>query len=190
MRCIYDNFFKEMTKMHILYNDETPDNHENGRLGHTKGVVMSNETHGFWIIHSVPHYPPSDTYYYPESALRFAQTCLCISFNLSNIDNIGKQLQYNQPFIYKSKISSDLIQQLPNINAAIKNETVKVAPWYRLVTLFSTKSVQFLSFAKCSKFGKEIYKDWISVALKSNLLVESWLSGRGKLPSNCSNVYR
>ncbi|GLV35723.1 Deoxyribonuclease II [Carabus blaptoides fortunei] len=183
-------FYNGLTKMHILYNDETPDNHQNDNMGHTKGVVMSNETRGLWLIHSVPHYPPTDTYNYPESAYRFGQTFLCISFNLSSINDIGKQLQYNQPIIYKSAISTGLVQQLPDINAAIKNETVKVTPWYRLVILRSTGNEEFLSFAKCSKYGKEIYKDWVSIALKNNLFVESWLDGKGKLPSNCSKVYR
>lgn len=176
--------------MHILYNDETPAGSQSESLGHTKGVVVSDDFSGFWIIHSVPKYPPEEFYYYPLTGMRYGQSFLCISFNLENINNIGKQLQYNEPQVYDSYISNDLQKKLTNINAVINKEFVKVAPWFQLISLSSIKGMQFLSFAKSRKFGKELYKDWLAAALKSNLFVETWLNGSGKIPSDCSNIYK
>jgi len=42
----------------ILYNDDPPNRPINGNYGHTKGAMMTNKQQGFWLIHSVPNYPP------------------------------------------------------------------------------------------------------------------------------------
>lgn len=47
-----------------------------------------------------------------------------------------------------------------------------------------------MSFAKSKHFGKDLYEDWLAPALKSNLLVETWLNGQGKMSSNCSKIYQ
>lgn len=173
-----------------MYNDETPSGAEDNLLGHTKGVVMSDDSEGFWLIHSVPHFPPEGSYSYPETGLRFGQSYLCITMNLENINSVGKQLQYNQPLIYKSFLSNALQNKLSNIYAVTKKLYVKSAPWFRLSSIYSIKGVQFLSFGKTRQFGKELYKDWVANALQSNLLVETWLNGAGRIPSDCSNIYK
>ena len=35
----------------------------------------------------------------------------------------------------------------------------------------------------------ELYFDWVAPALESNLLVETWRNGRGKLPSSCGRTF-
>lgn len=75
--------------LYILYNDQPPYGTMSSK-GHTKGVVMANEKEGFWLIHSVPHFPPLNRYSYPETGTHFGQSFLCISLNVSNIDRVGE----------------------------------------------------------------------------------------------------
>ena len=71
-------------ELSFMYNDETPDNKTSSSYGHTKGVIAANGTEGFWLIHSVPSFPPEpdDGYSYPSSGLRYAQSFLCLSLSL------------------------------------------------------------------------------------------------------------
>lgn len=41
-----------------MYNDQPPNQPARFNNGHTKGVVIAGETEGFWLIHSVPNFPP------------------------------------------------------------------------------------------------------------------------------------
>ncbi|KIH57045.1 deoxyribonuclease II [Ancylostoma duodenale] len=45
----------------IAYNDDVPGTHVNGDRGHSKGVALFDESVGFWMLHSVPNYPPPGT---------------------------------------------------------------------------------------------------------------------------------
>ncbi|KAK0081741.1 hypothetical protein PV326_007514 [Microctonus aethiopoides] len=45
--------------MWIMYNDQAPKKYANSRFGHAKGIVMTDDNRGFWLVHSVPKYPPS-----------------------------------------------------------------------------------------------------------------------------------
>lgn len=59
--CVYmiTNFQTEATKAFwILYNDDPPNKFPKWKYGHTKGAVIANMQQGFWLIHSVPNYPP------------------------------------------------------------------------------------------------------------------------------------
>jgi deoxyribonuclease-2 len=63
---------------------------------------MSEVDGGFWLVHSVPYFPPipgnvtiSDTdyhgegYSYPSTGLTYGQSFLCISLNASQLDLVG-----------------------------------------------------------------------------------------------------
>jgi deoxyribonuclease-2 len=71
-------------------------------MGHTKGVVMSEADGGFWLVHSVPYFPPSpgnvtttgtdshsEGYSYPSTGLTYGQSFLCISLSASQLDLVG-----------------------------------------------------------------------------------------------------
>lgn len=86
----------------VLYNDQAPDETYNSELGHTKGVVVSEADGGFWLLHSVPHFPPSPDnvttaalnshskgYSYPSTGLGYGQSFFCISLTASQMDLVG-----------------------------------------------------------------------------------------------------
>jgi len=55
------------------------------------GDVCFDKTSGFWLVHSVPNFPPrpSDGYSYPDSATIYGQTFLCITYPYSEFNVIG-----------------------------------------------------------------------------------------------------
>lgn len=75
---------------HLLYNDDPPRLKSNSYKGHAKGVVLFDSKSGFWLIHSVPNFPPKKYYEYPSSGIRYGQSFLCVSFQTTELGKIGK----------------------------------------------------------------------------------------------------
>jgi deoxyribonuclease II len=91
----------------MMYNDEPPNGATDGSRGHTKGVVVANDISGFWLIHSVPKYPPAleeGRYDYPHTGTIYGQSFLCISFTGDQMGTVGKQLAFNEPHFYSSHV--------------------------------------------------------------------------------------
>ena len=93
----------------MFYNDEHPNGKTSFTLGHTKGVIAFDEKSGFWLVHSVPKYPPAlednDTYDYPHTGQMYGQSFLCISLQTkSSAEQIGTQMLYNHPYIYSINV--------------------------------------------------------------------------------------
>lgn len=100
------------------------------------------------------------------------------------------QLQYNEPEIYTASVPQALKKSLPNIVNAVNNITVKKAPWYHTASIVTKGDANFISYAKSKHFNKDLYADWLAVSLNSDLMVETWPNGQGRLPSKCSNHSR
>ncbi|CRK97795.1 CLUMA_CG011174, isoform A [Clunio marinus] len=173
----------------MIYNDE-PSN------GHTKGVVVANDISGFWMVHSVPKYPPAmeeNSYSFPKSGEIYGQSFLCISLDGNQIDKVGKQLKYNEAHFYSSHVPEHLKTIYPSLVDALKMETIDVPPFYNIEMLESIGGTMFTSFAKSRKFKKELYEDWVAPHFGAgNYFVETWRHGPGNIKSDCmklSKVY-
>lgn len=92
--------------------------------------------------------------------------------------------------MYSSFVPLELQAVLPNLTAAAKNVSVRRPPWNHAAELTSIDGTKFVSFAKNKKFGKDLYADWVSIALKSSLDVETWPNGPNKLNSSCNVHYK
>lgn len=95
----------------MMYNDEPTNSPTDGTRGHTKGVVVANDISGFWLVHSVPKYPPAldeGHYNYPETGTHYGQSFLCISFIGDQLNKVGKQLRYNEPHFYSTNVPNFL----------------------------------------------------------------------------------
>jgi hypothetical protein len=106
----------------LLVNNYIFLGHKTQYFGHTKGDLAFDNTSGFWLIHSVPKFPPfaKDSYDYPETGTRFGQSLICVTFDYSTFNEIGLQLLYNGPPIYDHYLPDDLASDLPNIQKAIQ----------------------------------------------------------------------
>ncbi|XP_063709606.1 deoxyribonuclease-2-alpha-like isoform X2 [Culicoides brevitarsis] len=173
----------------LMYNDEPPTTKVDNLKGHTKGVMASDARTGFWLVHSVPHFPPNiedGEYGYPATGHLYGQSFLCITMNSEEVNKAGEQLLYNEPHIYSSQAPENLENLLPNLFKAINNETIKMAPFWNEQEFSSLQNTVFRSFAKTRHFGKDLYEDWLAPALKTDLVVETWQHGTGNMPSNCT----
>lgn len=85
----------------LMYNDEFPNGTSSETAAHAKGVVAFDATSGFWLVHSVPRFPPAPgppsasatNYSFPVTGLRYGQTMLCISLSFSQADLVGECLK-------------------------------------------------------------------------------------------------
>ncbi|OAD56982.1 Plancitoxin-1 [Eufriesea mexicana] len=189
-----------------LYDDNPPNASYAWSYGHTKGVVMANSDRGFWLIHSVPQFPPVPKagvqtrplnkenitivgkYSYPESGTLYGQSFLCISLGSDQFNIVGIQLMYNEIAVYARNIPDMLDKQYPALRNATKQQHIKNPPYNHKTIIKSLGEVEFTSFAKTGKWGKDLYGDFIAPQLQSSLFVQSWLNSKGKLPSNCSRM--
>ncbi|XP_070152127.1 plancitoxin-1 isoform X3 [Polyergus mexicanus] len=194
----------------ILYNDDPPNRSINGKYGHAKGAMMANMQQGFWLIHSVPNYPPlpnsgNDTrrgrdmqenpisgnrseYGYPSSGENYGQSFLCISIDGDQFDLIGQQLMFNQIIIYRRNIPVTFAASFPVLTDAANQKRVRHAPFTSKAILRSSGDIKFLSFAKSDKWQKDLYDEFVAPTLWSDLFAETWLNGRGRLPSDCEHT--
>lgn len=184
--------YKNKNIVHILYNDEPLNKNPKANKGHTKGVVLADESGGIWLVHSVPLFPPlpTDSYSYPSSGTLFGQSFLCLSLDLKTINQVGTQLQYNEPQIYSFNFPDAFISKLPELYHAAMGKTITTNPWFNVLSFLTTGKNSFSSFAKSKHFNKDLYEDWLAPALESNLLVQTWPNGPGRMPSNCTLKFR
>ncbi|XP_056426345.1 deoxyribonuclease-2-alpha isoform X2 [Hyla sarda] len=150
---------KSKNVAYVLYNDQPPVTMSGVIRGHTKGVVLLDKTQGFWLIHSVPHFPPSSSekYDWPPNAYHNGQSFICVTYPYAQFKEIGTQLMYNTITPYDSSIPDPFSGDLPDLNSAAMKKEVTKPPWNRQVTLNSAGGKQFTSFAKHARFGDATY---------------------------------
>lgn len=182
---------KELFRM--FYNDEHPDGNTSFTMGHTKGVLAFTESSGFWLIHSVPKYPPPIEmhYDYPHTGQMYGQTFLCISLTTKTVaDEIGLQMMVNHPFIYSAFVPTWVDKKYQQLTMAAMGKHLRKPPYMKISAFKSMKGLTFTSFAKSAKFGQDLYADLVAPSLKTDLIVESWPNGPGKMTSRCTGHYK
>ena len=174
----------------LMYNDEHPHGPTSFSKGHTKGLVVGDRNSSVWLIHSVPHYPPfpNETYSYPHTGLLYGQTALCLSLGSSQLASVGRQLGFNNPFIYQATLPAWL-SAYPDMVRAARGKHVRRPPFFNTELVTTRQGEVFTTFAKYTKFGKDLYADLVAPLLKVPLLVETWPNGPGKMPSRCSGPF-
>uniref|UniRef100_A0A0R3PD91 Deoxyribonuclease-2-alpha n=1 Tax=Angiostrongylus costaricensis TaxID=334426 RepID=A0A0R3PD91_ANGCS len=245
-------YLKNEKVLKIAHNDDWPDTHKaNGGRGHSKGVAVANLEGGFWLIHSVPNFPPigisysyflfqllkiyslnrhhvipssaiistissilsfigykfmityefqrrkkvlTAKYGYPESGTKFAQSLLCISFDVDALPAISQYMRYAQvtPFIAK-------LPQAPYFEDVIRKKSLTrsdtiftyshtIQTQNECNSLFEAQEIQqrFLFFYsaafpfserehKC--YFVDLWHDLIAPSLRTPLGVETWRNG-------------
>ena len=158
------------------------------QYGHTKGVVFFDSTAGFWLIHSVPKFPPADAYSYPDSGTIYAQSILCLSLKYNQLTKVGTQLFFNHPDIYNSQLPTSFASANPDLANVIGGQFQKGVPYTSTLTLTTVGGQSFTSFAKSADFNQDLYSALVAPSLQAALNVESWRRG-GLINLDCSAKY-
>ncbi|XP_008934253.1 PREDICTED: deoxyribonuclease-2-beta [Merops nubicus] len=177
---------------YAMYNDEVPESYSDGwKRGHTKGFLLLDKSQGFWVIHSVPLFPPipEDGYGYPATGESYGQTAICITFKYDQFTEIDQQMLSYNPGIYSCSIPNIFQADLSNLQKLCAGSRLPSVPLRHLSKLQSANGETFLHFAKSHLFIDDIYMAWMAQELKTDLLAESWQHSGKKLPSNCSLEY-
>ncbi|EPB77175.1 deoxyribonuclease II [Ancylostoma ceylanicum] len=182
----------------IAYNDDSPDGKVDGYRAHAKGVAVFDHEVGFWILHSVPNFPPSKKYDFHDGGSVFSQSFLCLSLSVNFLEDVGQYMRfahvstylYNLPEFHKIVAPSlvDVVKKKSLPKSATVFTTIR-----ELQTLNGTKAK---GFSKHRKFEKDLWYSFIAPSLKTPMSVETWRSGSGTdVGSQCSknkmryNVY-
>ncbi|CEF59600.1 Deoxyribonuclease II [Strongyloides ratti] len=175
---------------HVEKDDDKKKNDANSKkYGHTKGVLFSDKKSGVYLIHSVPRFPDPLNYTFPESGRIYAQSAICISFKYTELDKIGQQLFFNRPQIYASNLPTAIASKNPYLAKVIAREYQKDEKINsNIITLKSFNNVNFVSFAKTAKYGKDLYNKLVAPNLKTGLIVETWRRG-SPVPLDCTAQY-
>ncbi|XP_056132401.1 deoxyribonuclease-2-beta [Lampris incognitus] len=189
LRQIYEGqAYKSNSSVYAFYNDAPPNLDYLKGYGHTKGVLHLDRSQGFWLSHSVPHFPsfPEQGYLYPSSGKVNGQTALCVTYSYGQFPLIAHQMAYLFPRLYNCSVPAPFQTDLAPLAQLCLGSKPPLISNKRLEHLISAQGEKFVSFAKSEHFVDDIYVGWVAQALDTDLLVESWQRRDYELPSNCS----
>ena len=184
---IYSNPTRD-SLIFAFFNDVPPHGQVSGEKGHTKGVVAFDGSEGFWLVHSVPNFPPKPdkSYSYPNSGLDNGQSFLCITLNSNQIENVASLLEHSCPHFYDTKMSHPLRAKYRKMSEVINGQCNT-----EYSKIHEPLPAEFIAFAKTKEFGEDLYHDLVATELETDLFAETWRNGPGEpLPSNCFGSYR
>uniref|UniRef100_UPI0037E6FC95 deoxyribonuclease-2-beta-like n=1 Tax=Semicossyphus pulcher TaxID=241346 RepID=UPI0037E6FC95 len=180
--------YKSNSSVYALYNDAPPILDYHLGYGHTKGALLFDHSQGFWLSHSVPHFPmfAEKGYVYPSSGKVNGQTALCVTYRYEQFLHIAQQLAYIFPRFYNCSVPAAFVADLPHLAQLCEGSKPPLASDKRVEQLSSIGGEKFVSFVKSEHFVDDIYTGWVAQVLDADLLVETWQRPSHELPSNCS----
>ncbi|TWW58035.1 deoxyribonuclease-2-beta [Takifugu flavidus] len=180
--------YQSNSSVYAFYNDAPPVLDYIQGYGHTKGVLLSDHSQGFWLSHSIPHFPsfPERGYRYPSSGRTNGQTALCVTYSYDQVQLIAKQLAYLYPRFYNCSVPAMFSADLPQLSRLCEGTKAALTSDKWAEPLLSVRGEKFVSFAKSERFVDDIYTGWVAQDLHTDLLVETWQRQSHALPSNCS----
>lgn len=176
---------------YAMYNDEYPPNdvHASSSYAHAKGVIMTDGTQGFFIVHSMPNWPtivtkglnpfPNDDY---------AQSLQCITLTPETANTIAEGLKISRPYIYDASAGSkDLQAMMPDFTTWVQGDYGNAdTAWNKDIK--SVAGHTYTLFEKGKNWGKDLWDDLVGPHYKSAMYVETWRSGSGgRIGSICAN---
>ncbi|CAG2165644.1 unnamed protein product [Oppiella nova] len=162
----------------INYTDGPPTGANESITAHANGVIATDDTLGYWLIHSIPKFAAQESghkYVYPESGEINGQTALCITLNITEMDKVLTQMLYMQPDIYAMNISTGLKSKSKTIGALSAREWSSGDK--HVETIVSAGGVRFTSISKTPDHHIELYAEIVAPVLNVSLLAETWGQG-------------
>ncbi|KHJ89009.1 deoxyribonuclease II [Oesophagostomum dentatum] len=170
------------TMFNIAYNDDCPGKEVDSGRGHSKGVALFDEKMGFWILHSVPNYPPPKKYDYPESGTKYAQSFLCLSLDANVLPEIGQYMRFAQvtPFITNlpkyHKTIAPVLEDVVNRKSLGRSDSI----YTTIANIKTLKGKKITGFSKHKKSNFDLWHDFIAQNIKTPMAVETWRNGAAK----------
>ncbi|KAK6051972.1 deoxyribonuclease II [Cooperia oncophora] len=160
----------EKTTFKIAYNDDAPDKKVDSGRGHSKGVAVFTIDSGFWLVHSVPNFPPHGKYDYPETVRNTHNRLLCLSLDANALVDLSHYMRYSQvtPFISNLPKNFEIIA--PYLVDVVNRKSLGRADTrYTTAHDFETRGhMRVKAFAKHKKFGQDLWHDFIALYLKNS----------------------
>src|SRR3989338_3540725 len=173
----------------LMYDDQDPTGTTHSSFGHTKGVWAFDSSTGFWLTHSVifsssfflvavskinsfsllsvPRFPSTDTYQYPDNEVNYGQSFLCVSLSLSTINNAAENLLFNKPYVFKSNLPTSLAASVPNVQSVLASKWITGAPYTRVFTISTLGGASWETFAKNAAWNNELWDALVAPTLKN-----------------------
>eukprot|EP00770_Monocercomonoides_exilis_P007993 MONOS_7951.1-p1 / transcript=MONOS_7951.1 / gene=MONOS_7951 / organism=Monocercomonoides_exilis_PA203 / gene_product=deoxyribonuclease II protein, putative / transcript_product=deoxyribonuclease II protein, putative / location=Mono_scaffold00287:1881-3205(+) / protein_length=328 / sequence_SO=supercontig / SO=protein_coding / is_pseudo=false len=169
--------YKSQTDLVFMYNDETPDGKTSSSYGHTKGVISYSQNQGFWLVHSVPAFPPPPDreYSFSSKGRQYGQSFLCLSLDANNLNTVGILQQHNHPQIYYSKISSNAQTQMPELAKAMNGSFVGRTPATAIRDIVTRGGQKFRGYGKNAPWGKDLAPNLIVPDINADMIWETWM---------------
>lgn len=174
----------------FMYSDDDPIKPADSYRGHAKGASLFDSTTGFWLIHSVPNFPPTKGYSYPSTAEKYGQSFFCSSMEVQHLTELADHWKYIQATPYLIKVPERFGTRFPTLkNVELKQGLPRSATQFSISKPIKTvQGVTLMAYAKHKKFNGDIWNDLISKQNKVTLAVESWLNGSGDdLHTTCTD---
>ncbi|PIC38326.1 hypothetical protein B9Z55_010373 [Caenorhabditis nigoni] len=174
----------------FMYSDDDPIKEADSYRGHAKGVSLFDSTTGFWLIHSVPNFPPLTSYSYPKTAEKYGQSFFCASMEVQHLTELAEHWKYIQATPYLINLPDKFATRFPTLrNVQAKQSLPRSATQFWISKPIKTvQGVTLMAYAKHKKFDGDIWNDLISKQNKVTLAVESWLNGSGDdLHTTCTD---
>ncbi|XP_020780364.2 deoxyribonuclease-2-beta [Boleophthalmus pectinirostris] len=180
--------YKSNSSVYAIYNDAPPMLKYKVDYGHTKGMMFFDRCQGFWLSHTIPHFPsfPEKGYIYPKSGKVNGQTALCVSYKYEQFFHIVKQLLYINPRFFNCSVPSAFSPDFGRLAKLCEDTKLPLDTDRRIQPLMSLKGEKFVSYVKSGQFVDDIYAGWVAQLLAVDLLVETWQTTEYALPSNCT----
>lgn len=157
---------------YVFYNDEPPvGSTPSSNSAHAKGVMASDGTSGFWLIHSVPKFPDLTAvdFTFPSGGEIYGQTFLCLTLPNSEINSLTTQLQYDKVSVYESNLPSGI--SWPNLQSLIDGNFIDGT---NILNTQTIGGASFTSFAKSPSWGQDLYENLVLPQLKTGFMWETW----------------
>ncbi|XP_075689038.1 deoxyribonuclease-2-beta isoform X1 [Rhinoderma darwinii] len=181
--------YKRNDTAYMLYNDSPPViNSSFTKRGHSKGALLFDRYQGFWLVHSIPHFPPfpEDGFGYPSTGRRYGQGALCVTYKYNQFTQIAAQLLYYNPNVYNCSIPDIYQKDLWDLYRICQGFQFPWIETTRLASLESAQGESFLNFAKSKYFHDDIFTAWMAQKLQTDLLTETWQPIGIEVLSNCT----
>ncbi|KAK6040671.1 deoxyribonuclease II [Cooperia oncophora] len=158
--------------------------------GHSKGVAVFTIDSGFWLVHSVPNFPPREKYDYPETGTKYAQSFLCLSLDADALVDLSHYMRHSQVTPYITNLPKNFEIIAPYLVDVVNRKSLGRADTrYTTAHDFETRGhMRVKAFAKHKKFGQDLWHDFIALYLRTPMAVETWRNGAAKnVGTQCDN---